>query len=326
MEQTTIRDNATLRDLAATIPEILSKSIAPNTLKSYAQGYKTWKQWSSTFTDIQNLPAKAADVALFIAATIQANGKFGKIESMYNGLNWIHTAINVKNPCDSGMVRKMREAAKRILSKPVKKKTPISPYNLKQLTKKLRKNINVLSMRTLNIALISYAGFLRYDEVIELRGNDIMFEKSYVKIFLKKSKGDQENKGDWVYIARTMRPTCPYKNLREYLKLAEVGKNQFIFRATTRTKMGYKLKQQDKPICYTTARQSILQAIESIGLDRKAFGLHSFRRGGATTAARAGVKDRLFKKHGRWRSENAKDGYVSEDLETRLSVSRKLGI
>ena len=70
----------------------------------------------------------------------------------------------------------------------------------------------------------------------------------------------------------------------------------------------------------------MLNAVEEIGLDRKAFGTHSLRRGGATSAARAGVDDRLFKKHGRWKSENAKDGYVSEDLTARLSVSQSLGI
>jgi len=33
-----------------------------------------------------------------------------------------------------------------------------------------------------------------------------------------------------------------------------------------------------------------------------------------------------FKRHGRWRSENAKDGYVKDDVTSRLQVSRKLGL
>ena len=56
------------------------------------------------------------------------------------------------------------------------------------------------------------------------------------------------------------------------------------------------------------------------------FGVHSLRLGGATSAASAGVVDRLFKKHGRWKSENAKDGYVKEDMNAILSVSLNLGI
>ena len=68
-----------------------------------------------------------------------------------------------------------------------------------------------------------------------------------------------------------------------------------------------------------------MEAIQAIGLNRKLFGTHSFRRGGATHAAGHGISDRLFKKHGRWKSDNAKDGYVSEDMDTRLSVTRNLG-
>ena len=40
----------------------------------------------------------------------------------------------------------------------------------------------------------------------------------------------------------------------------------------------------------------------------------------------AGVHERLFKRHGRWRSDKAKDGYVKVNLEALLSVSKSLEI
>jgi hypothetical protein len=49
------------------------------------------------------------------------------------------------------------------------------------------------------------------------------------------------------------------------------------------------------------------------------YGLHSLRSGGASAVYKCDVSDRLFKVHGRWKSENAKDGYVYEDLEKRFS-------
>ena len=54
--------------------------------------------------------------------------------------------------------------------------------------------------------------------------------------------------------------------------------------------------------------------------------VHSLRSGGATAAANAGVQDRMFKRHGRWVSENAKDGYAKDNLDSMLSVSKSLGI
>ena len=70
----------------------------------------------------------------------------------------------------------------------------------------------------------------------------------------------------------------------------------------------------------------ILNAIESIGINKKFFGTHSLRAGGATAAANFGVPDRLFKQYGRWSSEKAKDGYVESSLRSLLFVSQNLGI
>jgi len=67
-----------------------------------------------------------------------------------------------------------------------------------------------------------------------------------------------------------------------------------------------------------------LDAFSQFGFPAKLFGLHSLRSGGATAAANAGVNDRLFKHHGRWRSDKAKDGYVKDNLEAVLSVSKSL--
>ena len=69
----------------------------------------------------------------------------------------------------------------------------------------------------------------------------------------------------------------------------------------------------------------LLGALEELGLDKRKFCLHSLRSGGASAAA-AGVNDRLFKKHGSWKSDTAKDGYVREDLDQKLSVSKNFGI
>ena len=55
-------------------------------------------------------------------------------------------------------------------------------------------------------------------------------------------------------------------------------------------------------------------------------GVHSLRSGGATAAANAGIPDRFFKRHGRWLSESAKDGYVKDSTSSLLSVSRSLGV
>ena len=74
------------------------------------------------------------------------------------------------------------------------------------------------------------------------------------------------------------------------------------------------------------AREILLEKLDILGLDKNNFGLHSLKAGGATNAANAGVSDRLLKKHGRWKTDKTKDGYVREDLKSLLSVSMNIGI
>ena len=67
-----------------------------------------------------------------------------------------------------------------------------------------------------------------------------------------------------------------------------------------------------------------LNRLAELGFDPKQFGLHSLRSGGAIAAANSGVPDRLFKRHGRWRSESAENGYVKDSVSALMSVSQSL--
>ena len=68
-------------------------------------------------------------------------------------------------------------------------------------------------------------------------------------------------------------------------------------------------------------REVLKEKLSQLGYAPESFSIHSLRAGGATTAANAGVPDRPFKWHGRWKTEVAKDGYVEDSIEKRLEVT-----
>ena len=86
-----------------------------------------------------------------------------------------------------------------------------------------------------------------------------------------------------------------------------------------------KTRMRRSKISYTRVRE-LVKGTFADSTDVNLIGVHSLRAGGASSAANNGIPDRLFKRHGRWSSENAKDGYIRDRLEDRLSVSRNLGI
>ena len=71
------------------------------------------------------------------------------------------------------MVKAALESARRILSKPVKKKEPIKSKHIRQLEKILAVDAkNLPNYRILAICTLAFAGFLRFSEVANLRRSD----------------------------------------------------------------------------------------------------------------------------------------------------------
>ena len=97
-----------------------------------------------------------------------------------------------------------------------------------------------------------------------------------------------------------------------------------LFCQLSKTKFGY--KPRSKGLSCTRLRELVLEAFKDIVPDISPIGTHSLRSGGATAAVNSGIPDRLFKRHGRWSSDSAKDCYVKDPLSSRLSVSKTLGI
>ena len=119
-----------MRELARTVPALMTKSLAINTLKSYNQGFRAWLTWSCMYDDVDTLPIKSVDLAFFFTSVIQQNGRYGKIEQAFYGINWLHDVLGLTNPCESKMVLAIKESAKRILKRPTVKKCPIKPHHL----------------------------------------------------------------------------------------------------------------------------------------------------------------------------------------------------
>ena len=124
-----------------------------------------------------------------------------------------------------------------------------------------------------------------------------------------KSKNEQLRRRDEVVISALSSCACPAKLLKRYLSKFQTPPDSrcLIFRPISRWKGSCKLNSPDKSISYSTIRETFRRELKSIGADPSKFGLHSLCSGGATMAANDGVSDRVFHRHGRWRSVQARN-------------------
>lgn len=292
----------------------------------YFSYFQKWKEFISSKGG-SALPAQPIHVALYITELMDKRSPSSMISNTVYGLKWAHSLRNLPDPTENTFVKNLLESSNRRLSKPKSRKDPISSEDLVTLCNKYTHSSDVIVLRDLSMILIAFSGFLRFDELSNLHCNDIQFFDTYFSIKIRKSKTDQYRHGASIVISKGATAACPYLMLKRYMNAANLSSvdDTFLFRPSFRSKYVCRLIYKNKPLSYSRARECLLNRLREVVGDMN-IGLHSLRAGGATAAANAGVNDRCWKRHGRWKGENSKDGYVADSLDRRLEVSKSLAL
>ena len=299
-------------------------SKASSTGKKYLYAFGRWKKWAEFMHIEPVFPVQAVHLALYLQHLGDSVHSRATVEEAVYALTWVHQAAGLPSPSDDPFVQTVLAGLRRILALPAVKKRPFTAEMLRDMVQACQPDPSLADLRFLAACLLGFAAFLRYDELSKLRCEDLLFTSAFLQIKLRSSKTDQFRQGDVVLVARSGKPTCPVAMVEQYMSKGElVGKSGLLFRPLT--KNGKKLRSSGS-LTYSRLRELLLERLQALGYPADRFGVHSLRAGGATAAAVSGVPDRLFKRHGRWRSDTAKDGYVEDSMEGRLSVTQDLGI
>ena len=312
-----------LQRLAHALPRTVLASRADSTTTKYLYSFRRWKLWAEAKEGINVFPAQDMQFALYLQHLAESTASKAAVEEAVNAISWAHQLAGMAPITTAPFVRTVLAGLQRQLAKPIQKKEPITAEMLSAMVKNAGSSLS--DVRLCAMALLAFSAFLRAEELTKIRCCDIVFSADSMQVKIPKSKTDQYRDGASVLVARTNSPTCPVAMLERYYAMAslEQSSSAYVFRGIVSTKSGERLRKSGK-ISYTRVRELMLSKIASLGYDASKFGMHSFRAGGATAAANAGIKDRLFKRHGRWRSETAKDGYVKDSIDSRMSVSKSL--
>ena len=323
-EMTTLADPELCR-LAKSLPSTVLGSRADSTVVKYGSAFQRWKAWADRRLGVVVFPISEVHFALYLQHLSETTGSLSAVHEAVNAISWVNQMAGHGPISQSPLVAATVAGLKRALAKPKTRKEPVTVEMLSALVRSLRVPPPLSELRLAASCLLAFAAFLRYDELAKLRCCDVAFSESSMSIHISSSKTDQYRLGDSVVVVRTGSPTCPVAMMERYFASAQLSCSStlLLFRGITHTKHGERLRATGG-LSYTRMRELFIAKLRELGYDARNFGLHSLRAGGATAAANAGVPDRLFKRHGRWRSETAKDGYVKDDSKALMSVSRSL--
>lgn len=140
----------------------------------------------------------------------------------------------------------------------------------------------------------------KFDPCIHLTMSDVTFHQiengsPYMVVFIKRSKTDLYKQGAKIHVGCSKQKVCAYCAMLEYIKLASAsGKNgpMPLFQFQTGAVLTKHLLVQQTRLYLSLA---------GIAPDR--FTSHSYRLGGASAMASAGMADWEIKLGGRWRSD-----------------------
>ena len=195
-------------------------------------------------------------------STIQSQVSVSVLNGAFYSIKWEHELNLYHDVFAEKFLSIILEGGIRMLSKPIIKKEPITADILKLVINEYVSSNNLNHIRICCLMLLSYAGFLRYDElqnVAHIKASNIKFFQSHIELLLEKSKTDVYRQGNTVIIARTGGATCPVAMLELYLNMADIDikSDEFIFRSISFIKKtdSYCLCKVNKHLSYTRARE-----------------------------------------------------------------------
>ena len=163
-------------------------------------------------------------------------------------------------------MKDLLSSAKRTLAKACTKKDILSSDHIKSLLLKYSSSEDGFVLRDLAMIIVCFAGFLRYDEMSNLRCSEVEFEENFVRLYISKSKTDQFRDGNEVLLSELNSPACPVRVLKKYCTFfkIDVSSSNFFFRALYNVKGKVGLRRAEKKLSYTRARETILSRLREV--------------------------------------------------------------
>ena len=114
------------------------------------------------------------------------------------------------------------EELKRAFAKPVCKKSPFTVEMLQVIVRNAKKTNTLTSLCSAALCLMSFAGFLQFDELANIWPSDLEIREDHLTIQIPCSKTDQLSQVNEVVVAKTGSETCPMAMLVTYIQRGNI--------------------------------------------------------------------------------------------------------
>jgi len=253
--------------------------LAPSTRQMYASAWRLWKRWCQT-RGIVALPAPPEALAAFLTERAEAGLTFGTLDGYCSGIAHRHRREGLPDPTSDVVVRRVRRGLRRIMGvAPRRQAHPLTVTEVARIVSAIDP-ASAIGIRDRAVILLCYASAMRPGEISALDACDIVPKPVGVLIVVRRSKTDQDARGQLIGVARGDHPlTDPIRALDAWFKIRPVGPGALFARVIHH---GHVTTERIGPRAVSRLVQARANAA---GFDGIPITGHSLRAGHATTAA-----------------------------------------
>lgn len=309
--------NADLPALAEAARDYARDSRSSATRRAYASDWEGFEEWCQA-RGFTALPAAPATVGLYLTdrATVAKVSTLGR---QLVSIRQAHKAAGHEDPTKAEGVRLIWRGVRRSHGTAQHGKAPVLTADVKRMADGLPDTM--LGHRDRALILLGFSGAFRRSELVALDRQDIEAGADGLTVTVRRSKTDQEGEGRKVGIPFGSTPgTCPVRSVLRWVEVAGITSGP-VFRSVNR----HGHVQPDRLSAQVVALV-VKKLAEAAGMDPSQVAGHSLRAGLATSAAAAGVSERVIAKQTGHKSMAVLRRYIRDGELFRENAAAAVGL
>ena len=323
----------TLLDLQKKIPAYLAGAVANSTADRYHGAFNRF----CSFCVENNVPSLPSDPIIIISYLIKVSESTNSASpalaarSAIRHYNLLHRP-DLPSPTDLPNVAMVMKSIERKYSAPVKKSKGTTILIVKKFIALLNQDqfkfclfkSSIEDWQVVAKTVVKFYCFARFEEVLALKWSNIklLTASGNLEVTFVKAKNNQFHDAKTSIISKNViEPEfCPVNIVKKYfLVLGKPKQDTFFLPKIVNNQPSF-----SEQTTYSYSVKKFKSFLVRIGEDPKAYGEHSDRSGGLSTAVEAGCSIADVQVHGRWNSDNTPKLYLKKSESKRSRVSDRL--
>ena len=306
-----------MAEIAADARDYVAASRAENTTRVYRTGWAQFTAWCDEH-GLAPLPAGAETVACYVADLAKV-AKPATIDARLAAISAAHRAAGHDSPTKEEAVRLVRRGVRRTLGTAQRQVHPVTVPDLRTMLEGL--GTDPAGCRDRALLLLDFAGALRRSELVGLDVAHITEGTDGLTVRLRRSKTDQEGAGRTIGVPFGSNPvTCPVRAWLAWLEISGITEGPAFCPVDRHDHIGT-TRLSGQAVALVLKRHAA-----RVGLDPAEFAGHSLRAGLATSAAAAGVPERVIADQTGHRGTAMLRRYIREGSLFRENAASAVGL